>query len=328
MARIYGTPESEKEILRYCPMLERFEDIDNTHQKSKIQLEKEKKEFSDKLPEKIKEQEEILKKIRNDKEETIQQFDNKIEEIKDKIEIHKHNKKWFLVISNHLQNFFQKYISKPWNVRKIKKSEVKQKRTLNRWKENSYEIFKEENEYLIDEIDFYDDIKNEPYYQGAKGEVEVLNKLKKLGDEHAILCGLNLELDQWVNYNGNFDLKSAQMDLVVVSPKGVFVIEVKNWSTQHYNENKDLSPHEQVDRAGRVMYKFLESKLKNEIEVGGNRLNKVLIPIQNNISRDPSYEYVRVSSVKDINNFITNRKDVLYNFEVDRIIDELSPFVT
>ena len=62
---------------------------------------------------------------------------------------------------------------------------------------------------------------------------------------------LNKELKKYVTYRRKRNLKSAQMDFVIVSKRGVSVIEVKNWSSHYYRNHYGLPPHEQVDRAGR-----------------------------------------------------------------------------
>jgi len=36
------------------------------------------------------------------------------------------------------------------------------------------------------------------------------------------------------------------------------MIEVKNWSTGFYKQKKKFSPHEQTDRAGRVLWIFFK----------------------------------------------------------------------
>ena len=43
--------------------------------------------------------------------------------------------------------------------------------------------------------------------------------------------------------------KIAQIDFVVVSKKGVYAIEVKNWSDNYVAQKNYFSPHEQVGRA-------------------------------------------------------------------------------
>jgi len=65
-------------------------------------------------------------------------------------------------------------------------------------------------------------------HAGAKGEEIALKKLSELSDDFHIFCGVNKELKNYVTYRKRRDLKSAQMDYVVVSKRGVNVIEVKN----------------------------------------------------------------------------------------------------
>ncbi len=329
LSRIYGIPESEKEILERCPPnIDRFKDINLYCDKLNKKLSREKKRFFDALPRKKEREKKKLKKIRKKKKNKVQKYDNRIRDIEKEAKENKHNKKWFSAIFNHLQIFFQRHISKPWNLRKIKKTERKQKHNLHRWKENPDEIFNQEHIELLNRIERFRDIKDDSFYHGAKGEVKVLNELSKLDDDHAILCGLNLKLDDWHSYKGEQNLKSAQMDLVVVSYKGIFLIEVKNWSKEYLAKNKDISPHEQLDRAGKVLYIFLKSRLGEKVPLSGKRLNKVLLPIQNNICYDERYKTVLVSSVPRINNFITDRRSVLDDYEVKRITDTLKPFVT
>jgi len=336
MAKIIGRLTSEKEILREClEGVQSVEEIGENYRSYNNQLEDKKKDFYDRLPARREKEKEKLDEIRIRKEKKIQEYENKIREIKDKAKKHKENKKWFSVISNHLQIFFQKYISKPLNVRKIKKSEDKQKENLDRWRKKPEKIFNQRHYDLIDRINHLDNIMEDTMYAGAQGEKEVLNELSKLNDSYRILCGLDIELEDWISYDGKRKLKSAQMDLVVVSPKGVFVIEVKNWSNQHSRKNDDLSPHEQLDRAGKVLYVYLKSQLKKRIPLlqkkvplHGYRLTKVLLPIKNNISYDQNYKHVLISSVSKINGFITNREDVFDERQVKRIKKTLQPFVT
>jgi len=73
---------------------------------------------------------------------------------------------------------------------------------------------------------------------GTEGENNVVDKLLKLDDSYHILCGVEIELPHWVTYNGTKNLKSAQMDIVVVCSKGVFMIEVKNWTDKYAQSNK------------------------------------------------------------------------------------------
>jgi hypothetical protein len=162
----------------------------------------------------------------------------------------------------------------------------------------------------------------DPFYAGAKGENKVIKQLSALSDDYHVFCGLKIWLPRVVRYNGFKNLRSAQMDFVVVSKKGVFVIEVKNWSSDYVRNYEGFYPHEQVDRAGRVLWITLQN---SSMDV---RVTNVLLPIHGNMQYDQNYRMVFVSSLEKINGFLKNRQDVLSENEVERIVGNLKCYVT
>jgi len=152
---------------------------------------------------------------------------------------------------------------------------------------------------------------------GARGENKVIDELLKLDDSYHILCGIGVTLSRWVTYNGKKNLKSAQMDIIVVCPKGVFMIEVKNWSDNYVKNNTNLSPYEQTERAGRVLWVFLQDVIK------GTRVTNILLSIQGNMSYNQNYRSVFVSSLNKINQFLENRQGSLNEKDVNKIIKNL-----
>jgi len=158
---------------------------------------------------------------------------------------------------------------------------------------------------------------------GTHGENDVIDKLSKMDDSYHILCGIEIELDYWVTYNGKKNLKSAQMDLVVVCPKGVFMIEVKNWTDKYADQNKKgLSPYEQAERAGRVLWITLQNK------VGDIRVTNILLSIKGNLPYNQNYRSVFVSSLDTINEFLEKRQNILNEKEIEKIVKDLKGYVT
>lgn len=155
------------------------------------------------------------------------------------------------------------------------------------------------------------------FHKGTRGENQVIDELAKLDDSYHILCGVGMELHYWVTYNGKKNLKSAQMDLVVVSPKGIFMIEVKNWSDRFANSNNKFSPYEQTERAGRILWISLQKVIKNV------HVMNVLLSIKGNLSYNENYRSVYVSSLDRINQFLEKRQDILSEKEVEKVVKSL-----
>lgn len=59
----------------------------------------------------------------------------------------------------------------------------------------------------------------DPLRAGAAGEKGVLDALSVLDDSYHVFCDLHVRLPYTVRYRGEKNLRSAQMDLVVASPK-------------------------------------------------------------------------------------------------------------
>jgi hypothetical protein len=144
------------------------------------------------------------------------------------------------------------------------------------------------------------------YQMGAKGENKVIDELSRLDDCFHILSGVEVYLTHFVTYNGKKNLKSAQIDIVVVCPKGVFMIEVKNWSDKYAQSDKQgLNPYEQTERDGRVLWILLQSVNKDI------RVTNILLSIKGNLTYNQNYRSVFVSSLDGINKFLEKRQDTL-----------------
>ncbi len=163
---------------------------------------------------------------------------------------------------------------------------------------------------------------DDPFHAGAKGENEVIDKLSQLDDEYHVLCGVKIGLPYFISYNGKKNLKSAQIDFVVVSKKGVYVIEVKNWSDKFVEQQNYFSPHEQAGRDGRLLWHVLKSWRREP------RVTSVVLSIKGNIKYDPKYKVVFVANINNINKLLENRQDVLSEKQVKKIVKKLKDRVT
>lgn len=168
----------------------------------------------------------------------------------------------------------------------------------------------------------FDKARDNPLHPGTRGETKVIEELIKLNDSYHVLCGIRIGLPYYVKYKGRKNLRSAQMDLVVVSLKGVYMIEVKNWSDNYVKNNYNLSPYEQTERAGRVLWIALQNVIK---DVG---VTNVLLSIKGNMKYNEKYRSVFVSSLLRINQFLEKRQDRLSKKDVQKLVKSLKDNVT
>ena len=169
--------------------------------------------------------------------------------------------------------------------------------------------------------------KKSPLYHGAKGELKVLKKLLELDDNYYVLCDVKIDLGRLVTYplRKTKNLRKAQMDFVVVSKRGVVVIEAKNWSDEYLAnsiEHGGIIPHEQVDRAGLVLYIALSSPSLKKPPV-----TKVVLATQGNMQYDPKYKMVNVKDLNTINHFIQTRYERFSDKEVRLVVKRLRWYV-
>ncbi len=323
MAIIYGISQSERNVIEHTPdSVRKIDDVDTVHKELANELESKKKDFFGKLPTKIQEKENILEKIKNEQITVNQDYAQKIKNLEDK-----KSEGALQSISSHFKIAVLKNYSKPKKLHKIQALEHEQKDSLSKWKNNPQGIFDEISKNEREEVERFGQIKKSPEYIGALGEVSVLKKLSQLSDDYHVFCDVQIELPYYVTYNRRKNLKSAQMDFVVVSKRGVILIEVKNWTDTFVFKNRKnggLEPHEQVERAGRVLWISLKSwrSPKNP------SVTSVLLATRGNMKYDSSYKFVAVKDLSNIISFIQKRKEDFTDKEVERIVGRIKGHVT
>jgi len=323
MAIIYGRSDAEIEILSRAPdSVENIEDIEPKAIEVKNKLSIKRKDFLKDLPTKIKKEEGKLEEIKNDEKKVIQKYDEKIKSLEQE-----KTKGRFSLISASLKIEIAKHHSKRKEINIIKKIEGKQRDHIVLWKEKPDEIFNYSQRNEIKEVNHFERVRKDPMLAGAKGEKLALKKLSELSDDYHIFCGVRIELPYFVRYHGRKNLRKAQIDFIVISKKGVVLIEVKNWSDKYIESHRNKIPHEQADRAGMLLWIVIKSRW--HWWLGQNpRVKNVVLSIQGNIGYDSNYKFVSESDLDRINDFIKNRKEELSDKQVSKLIgmfkDEVS----
>ena len=86
-------------------------------------------------------------------------------------------------------------------------------------------------------------------------------------------------------------------------------MEVKNWSDNYVKSHDKLSPHEQTERAGKVLWAYLKALI---LDI---RVTNILLSLQGNIRYDENYRSVFVSTPEKINDFLARFSDPSGNID-------------
>jgi len=299
MAHIYDRPGTKKKIARELGMVgATLDDIEKCVIDLKKSLSENEHTFFEKLPGRIAEEKKRFSSHEDKKKEILSDKDTQGRE----------------------RGFITRHIIRPISLYMIGRKIKSQAAVIEALEKRPKDVFSEEQRELIGRIEEIDTKKHTKDYAGAIGEKIVLKELQKLSDDFHVLCDITLEHPDYISYGGGArNLKSAQIDFVVVGKTGVFVIEVKNWTSKSVeNSLEGFTPHEQVDRAGLLMYIRLKNIVRDGVDV-----KKLLVPLKDNIPYLPEYKHVLVVRPSNLNNFIMTQKESLSYETVNKIVKRI-----
>ncbi len=143
---------------------------------------------------------------------------------------------------------------------------------------------------------------------GAIGEIKVINELKKLPQEYYVYNDFNYvfykafhwrKYDQWV--------KSVQIDHLILSPYGIFIIETKNYRQRTFDDKmkSKYSPIVQIERASTAIWYIIKKKSNiNIIKI------RKIIALTHDLITKP-YQYVSIVPVSKLSEkilFLSEKK--------------------
>ena len=110
---------------------------------------------------------------------------------------------------------------------------------------------------IISQIEFLKTLSGSQELANAQAELEMLQFLQNLPDTVHVINHINLKVDRGFRSQGKWLIR-AQIDNLVISPAGLFAIEVKNWSKQFPEKKTAISPSEQIKDAAQLCYMLLK----------------------------------------------------------------------
>ncbi|MEW8375967.1 MAG: nuclease-related domain-containing protein [Candidatus Thiodiazotropha sp.] len=210
---------------------------------------------------------------------------------------------------------------------------IKTKNRLDYYAEYKKNIISERCDISYKEIDSTKEVIDGLYTQiaGAIGENTVVNELQKLSDDYYLINDFTIEFNPPIYNKKTHDrIFSIQIDHLLISQSGVFLLETKNWSKQSL-KNLDLrSPVEQILRTSYALFVLLNSESTfNNISLARHHWGSKKIPIRNiivmiNEKPKEEFKHVKVLSLKELNRYIKYFDQIFNQDEVESIFDYLN----
>ncbi len=171
-----------------------------------------------------------------------------------------------------------------------------------------------------------------PLIAGAIGENLVAKELENLSDEYILINDFSASFDPPIyNRKENDRIFSVQIDHVVISKAGVFVIETKNWSPSSLQRDDLRSPVEQVRRTGFALYVLLNNNTNRRYGLKSHHWGEKQIPVRNLLTFIHSkpkeqFKYVQVKTLNELNGYLTYFDPIFSAQEVRGIADYLRSY--
>ena len=168
-----------------------------------------------------------------------------------------------------------------------------------------------------------------PLISGAVGESLVVKEIKKLPNDYVLINDFKLEFEKPIYNKQNGDrIFSIQIDHLLISPAGIFIVETKNWSKKSLNNYDLRSPVEQIQRTGYAMFVVL-SRISDEFsDIGIHHWGESQIPIRNlivMINNKPKkiFKFVKILRLNELINYVSHFDDIYSKRDINRITEVL-----
>lgn len=177
------------------------------------------------------------------------------------------------------------------------------------------------------------DLVNNSIY-GALGEQKVVKELEKLPEDFILINDFSCNFYPAIyNRQENFYIKSIQIDHILISPSGIFLIETKNWSQHSLNNSSLYSPVQQIKRANFVLYRILNGEISGaKLPIANHHWGNRKIPIRNLIvliNKKPieEFQHVKILTLNDLLSYINYFKPCFSTNETQLIANYLLNFL-
>ncbi|SDR87990.1 Nuclease-related domain-containing protein [Maribacter dokdonensis] len=200
-------------------------------------------------------------------------------------------------------------------------------RFLNEYENDKQLLIEKRAKLKIEELEYtkyvLEDCKN--LISGAIGENLVVKEIKKLSDDFVLINDFKLDFYPPIFYKQqNERIYSIQIDHLLISKAGIFIIETKNWSKKSVNSISLRSPIEQIRRSNFALYIYISEN----ITLHDHHWGEQKIPIRNlivmiNNKPKAQFKYVSIKLLNELNDFINYFDPILSENQLNKITSHL-----
>ncbi len=169
-----------------------------------------------------------------------------------------------------------------------------------------------------------------PLIAGAVGENLVVNEIKKLTNDYILINDFSLRFNPPIyNRKNNDRIFSIQIDHLLISKAGVFILETKNWSKESIQSLDMRSPIKQIGRSSYALFVLLNSdRSDSKIKLSSHHWGDKQIPIRSvvvmiNQKPDVKFKHVKVKTLNELNSYIKFFDPIFTDEEFSTIKDEI-----
>lgn len=229
---------------------------------------------------------------------------------------------------NKLQLNFNHILAK--KLRKYKSQVDETSKKIKHMEDNSDSIKVDRLEKETNELNRTKDIVESlyPTIAGAIGENLVVKTVGELSDGYYLINDFKTEFNPPIFDKKTSDkIFSIQIDHLLISKAGVFLIETKNWSQKSIH-NLDLrSPVDQIQRSSYALFVLLNS-FTSDLELDDHHWGSKSVPVRSimamtNAKPKKEFKNVKILKLDEINGYIKYFDDLFSTNEVDILINFL-----
>lgn len=160
---------------------------------------------------------------------------------------------------------------------------------------------------------------------GAKGEHAVERELKKLPSNFYVINDYRLNFTRpIINKKTGEKIYSIQIDHLVISPGGVFLLETKNWSQGSIKSLELRSPIEQIQRSSYALFVFINKNISlNSHHWGSKQISLKSVVVMAGATTNQKFKFITIKQLDQINRYLTYFDAIFNDREVEWLANTL-----